>query len=96
MRHIGKIGRVNIQARARIAETAEERGLSYCEARFPGICQGTFGIAPAHRHKRGWYAGDVEKLSDPNEWAALCQPCHDHIETSRERTEELFNRIRPL
>lgn len=96
MKHIGKIGRANIASRKRIAQIAEENGLRYCEARFPGICQGTFGIAPAHRHKRVWYAGDVEKLSDPNEWAALCQPCHDHIETSRERTEELFNRIRPL
>ena len=96
MWQLGKRGRANIAARRKIAEIAEENGLGYCEARFTGICQGTFGIAPAHRHKRDWYAGDVEKLSDPNEWAALCQPCHNHIEISRDRTEELFSRIRPI
>lgn len=96
MKKIGKIGRANIAARRIIAKIAEDLGLDYCEARFPGICMGTFGIAPAHKHKRVWYAGGVEKLSDINEWGVLCQACHDYIEISRERTEELFNRIRPI
>lgn len=56
---------------------------------------GTFGIAPAHRHKRGWYSGDVKLLSDFNQWVAACQHCHNIIEDSRELTEETFLRLRP-
>lgn len=93
MRKIGKIGRANIEARKKIAEIAQEFDLCSCEARLDG-CMGTFGIAPAHRNKREHYGGDVEKLSDYNEWIACCQFCHQKIEGDRELTEKVFKRLR--
>ena len=94
MNKIGKIGRANKEARDIIAQISEERNLTYCEIRLPGKCLGTYGLAPAHRHKRVWYNGSVEKLSDPKQWVAGCQGCHDTIEDSRTLTEEVFMRLR--
>lgn len=73
---------------------AEERWITTCEIKFPG-CMGDFGIAPAHRHKRDWYNGNIKLLADYNQWVAACQYCHDKIEMNRELTEETFNRLRP-
>lgn len=92
---MGKRTEANKKARRLIAEKCEELGLERCEIRFPG-CMDTFGVAPAHRHKRDWYSGNVEKLADYNEWVCACQFCHDRIEVSRELTEETFKRLRPL
>ena len=91
---VGKIGKANREARKRIAIISQESNLNHCEIQLPG-CMKYFGLAPAHRHKRDWYGGDVDKLSDPNEWVASCQWCHDQIEKSREKTEEVFNKLRP-
>lgn len=93
MKQIGKIGKANIKARKKIAEIAEELNLNYCEARLEG-CMGTFGIAPAHKHKRVFYKGDWEKLSDYKEWIVACQHCHEMMEKNRELTEKVFRRLR--
>jgi len=93
MKKIGKVGKANIEARKRIAEISEEFGLSYCEVRLQG-CLGTFGLAPAHRHKRIWYKGDVDKLSDYGEWVCACAECHDKMETNKKLTDEVFKRLR--
>ena len=84
----------NKEARRRIAEIAEEKNITTCEIQLPG-CMRTFGIAPAHRHKRDWYKGDVLLLSLFSQWVAACQPCHDKIEQSRELTEKVFLKLRP-
>ena len=91
---IGKRGRANREARKRIAQLGAEMNITECEIKLAG-CMRTFGLAPAHKHKRDWYNGDVEKLSDPNEWVGACQYCHDKIESNKALTEEVFNRLRP-
>lgn len=80
---------MNKEARQMIAVEAERRGLTRCE-----LCGGTFGLAPAHRHKRIHYQTAAE-LADPQEWIALCQECHQKIEDSRALTEETFKHLRP-
>jgi len=99
------VSQINTAARKRIATIAEEAGLSRCELRFDG-CMGTFGIAPAHRHPRGWYkrcfqtADDhIDLLSTPMQWVAACVYCHEILDnrakTTEEKKEEIFNRLRP-
>jgi hypothetical protein len=48
----------------------------------------------AHKHKRIWYKSQPEKLHDFSEFLLLCLKCHHEIEYSREKTEELFKRLR--
>lgn len=90
----GKVGRANTQARKLITEQCEELNLNYCEIALPN-CLRTWPLAPAHRHKRAWYKGDVGKLSDYNEWVVACINCHNQIEHDAQLTEEVFNRLRP-
>ena len=94
LRKIGKVGRANLEARKRIAVIAQEKGLSRCEIDLHG-CTRTWPLAPAHRHKRTWYKGDVELLSNFSEWVVACQTCHDAIEHNPTLTEEVFTRLRP-
>jgi len=93
IKRIGKIGKVNIEARKRIAEISEEKNLVWCELAFGG-CFVSFALAPAHRHKRAWYKGDVELLSDYKQWVCACQFCHDKIEFDVDLTEEMFLKLR--
>ena len=94
MKRIGKIGLANIEARKRIAAIAEEKNLSYCELGLTG-CTRTWPLAPAHLHKRSWYKGDVDLLSDYNQWISACQNCHEVIENNRDLTEGVFEKLRP-
>ena len=90
---IGRTGRANIEARKRIAEIAEEKGLNHCELRFSG-CTGSWPLAPAHKNKRNYYQGDVEKLSDFKQWVVACTSCHDRIENNKELTKIVFEKLR--
>lgn len=80
---------MNQKARRLIAKYCEEHNICRCEN-----CGGTFGLAPAHRHKRIEYK-TAEELADPKEWIALCVKCHTEIEFSRQKTKDLFERLRP-
>ena len=91
LRKVGRIGEANIEARKRIAEIARRNNLIACELVLDDGCLGYSYLAPAHRHK-----GDVEKLSDYNEWIAACQNCHNLIENDPKLTEEVFKNLRPL
>ena len=93
LRKKGKIGNANTKARKIIATIAEEKGLNYCELRFNN-CTGYLYLAPAHRHKRNWYKGNVELLSDFKQWICACSPCHAIIEPNAKLTEEVFIRLR--
>jgi hypothetical protein len=109
MNRSGKWGKINAAARKRIAEIAEEENISTCEIRFDG-CEGTFGIAPAHRYPRDWYKRKenydtdptpedfIKKLSDKDQWLAGCQRCHARLDsrnkTTEEEKEEIFIRER--
>ena len=94
LRKVGKIGKANIESRKLIAKVAEEKNLTYCEIRLDG-CMGTFGLAPAHRHRRGWYKGNIELLSAFEEWVCACQYCHLKIDANKKLLEETFKRLRP-
>jgi len=89
VRRIGKIGRINIKARKKIAEIARDKDIRYCEN-----CGGTFGLAPAHRHNRVWYRNRFELLWDYQQWVGLCQRCHGEIEGNREKTAAMFKKLR--
>lgn len=93
LKRVGKIGQANILARKKIAEIAEEKGLNYCEIKLGG-CLGYMYLAPAHRNKRAWYKGNVDLLSDFNQWVCACVNCHNLIEHSQALTEQVFNRLR--
>ena len=90
-----KISEANKKSRRMIADQCEAMGLERCEIQSPG-CMVTFGVAPAHKHKRIWYHGDTNLLARYDEWVVACQFCHDKIEISRELTEEVFRRLRPV
>lgn len=93
LRRTGKIGEANHLARLRIATIAEEKGLNYCELQLDN-CTRTWPLAPAHRHKRAWYKGSIEKLAAFEQWVSACQNCHDFIETRPIFTEEMFTMLR--
>jgi hypothetical protein len=85
----GKRTKLNQKSRKMIAKYCEERNLCYCEN-----CGGTFGLAPAHNENRNRYH-TAEELAAPQNWIALCYRCHTEIEGNREKTDEIFKRLRP-
>lgn len=97
LRKIGKIGKANIEARKIIGRICGENNIISCELRFNG-CMGNFGFAPAHRHERLFYKGDVSRLSDMNEWLMSCVWCHqildDRSKTKKDEVEKIFNKLR--
>lgn len=101
MNKVGKIGRANIAANKKIREHAEKHSIDHCEVcalnmpEFKDIeCVGSFALTTAHKHKRAWYKGDPDLLSDPSQWVKACVTSHDRIEHDEALTEEVFNRLR--
>lgn len=86
---MGRRTKANLEANRRLKKLFIEKGITRCE-----VCGADNFLSFAHRHKRDWYSGDVEKLSDWEQVLLLCIPCHEKIEVSREKTEELFNKLR--
>jgi len=75
-----------------LKEEFEDRGIVYCE-----MCGSTWGLTPAHRHKRNWYKGkNKDKLWDFDQVLLLCLECHMGIEYSREATAKEFRRLRDM
>ena len=93
IRKVGRLGNINKAARQKIAEIAQEENMRECELKLEG-CTRNWPLAPAHRHKRAWYAGDADKLSDRKQWICACQTCHDQIEIDSNLTEEIFIKLR--
>ena len=79
LKRIGKIGKANLEARKKIALEG---------------CLGGIYLSPAHRHKRAWYHGSVELLSDYKQWVSACVRCHNQIEHDSILTESVFNKLR--
>lgn len=90
MKKIGKVGLANREANNRLAQILPKE---CCEIRLPG-CLVTWPLHWCHRHKRSWYKGNVEKLSDKKQVVVGCQACHDKIEHNAELTEAVFNELR--
>ena len=91
LKRIGKVGRANLEANKRLNEMFKNQ--TTCEMRLDG-CLGTWPLQKAHRHKRSWYKGDVEKLSDYKQVVIACQHCHELTEHNRELNNEVFIRLR--
>lgn len=91
LRKVGKIGRANIEANRLIRE---QNPPQYCEIRLDG-CLGGMYLTIAHRRKRSYYRGNVELLSDPNEYVVGCVRCHNIIEHNQELTDKIFKKCRP-
>ena len=93
MRKIGKIGKINLKANKVLKTKFEGTDIRSCEIQLSG-CMGTFGLSFAHRHKRAWYRGNLESLSDFNQVVLACAHCHNKIEMDKNLTEEVFDRLR--
>lgn len=101
MNKVGKVGRANIAANKKIKAHAEANSLDQCEICALGMeefkdieCVGSFALTTAHKHKRAWYKGDPDLLSDPKQWVKACVTSHDRIEHDEALTEEVFSRLR--
>lgn len=93
MRRIGKVGRANMEANRAIKEITEMNAISYCEMRLEG-CMITWPLQIAHRHKRAWYKGEADKLSDFKQWVIACDNCHRKTEWNRELNRDVFAKLR--
>lgn len=89
MKKIGKIGRINIQANAKLKSLFVDREITRCE-----LCQSPFMLSWHHRHKRLWYRGKPELLSEFNQVVLLCAKCHDEAERDKEHTKDIFMKLR--
>lgn len=91
LRVVGKIGRANLEANKKIKVMLA--GVERCEMRLLGCLDRMF-LTNAHRHKRAWYKGDVELLSDYRQVVRACVNCHDRTEHDRELNDEVFLKLR--
>lgn len=91
LKRVGKVGRANKEANLRLRELLGH--VVRCEMYLPG-CLRTWPLQFAHRHKRAYYKGDVEKLSNIKQVVVACQSCHDLTEHNRELNNEIFNKLR--
>ena len=96
---MGKIGRANAKANLKIRKIVAEKNLNFCEIGQLGWppfsnCMRNWPLQTAHRHKRAWYKGDPEKLSDLSQWGIACQVCHERIEHDKVLTEDVFISLR--
>ena len=91
LRVVGKIGKANLEANKILKEKLAH--ITYCEIRGK-FCMGGMFLTNAHRHKRSWYKGDVDLLSDLKQVVRVCVKCHETIEHDKELTEETFMELR--
>lgn len=82
---------INKAANKKCKDQCVEKEVTRCEN-----CGYDNLLSFAHRHKRIWYKSQPEKLYDWNEFLLLCLRCHHDIEYSRDKTDELFNRLRGI
>lgn len=71
----------------------QDKDILCCEIKLDG-CTGSYGLTYAHRHKRNWYLGKQELLSDFNQVLLACLNCHIKIEQDKQLTEYRFNELR--
>lgn len=89
---IGKIGKLNLKANKKLKELYQKIGITRCE-----LCGTDQWLSFAHRHLRHDYRGKEldEGLASYNQTLLLCVPkCHAEIEGDKEKTEDLFMKLR--
>lgn len=91
LRRVGKVGNANLEANKRLKNVLGH--INQCEMRLDG-CLVSWPLQFAHRHKRSWYKGDVDKLSDPKQVIVACQNCHEKTEFNRELNDQVFQELR--
>jgi hypothetical protein len=69
----------------RTAAKAKRNPITYCEARFPSLCVGTYGLAPAHSKDRI----DIKTQADFDECIACCEKCHFHLDREMSKADRL-------
>lgn len=87
MRRIGKRGRANITANRKCKAELLSKGITRC-----GVCGTDNYLTIAHIRKRREMTPD--ELSEWGNYLLLCQRCHEHIEYDKDKTIELFRRLR--
>lgn len=91
LKTIGKIGKINIDANRKLKELFADKGITRCE-----LCGSDNYLSFAHRHKRIWYRGYPELLSDFNQVLLLCVPCHEKMEYNKDLTSKIFAGLRGI
>jgi len=95
LKRVGARGKANIAANKLIRQEIQDRDMpNSCEMSLVGCLRGMF-LTIAHKHKRAWYKGNLDLLSDYQEWVIACTNCHNLQEHDKELTEDIFNRLRP-
>lgn len=89
LKHIGKIGKRNINAVRKLKQMFMDKGITQCE-----LCGSDNYLSFAHKHKRIWYREFPELLSDFNQVLLLCVPCHERMEYDKELTNKIFAGLR--
>lgn len=92
MNRVGSRGRANMKANKILKDVL--LGINSCEIQLNEDCLGSFTLQNVHRHKRDWYKGNVELLSDKKQVAKGCTNCHEAIEHDADLTEEIFMQLR--
>jgi hypothetical protein len=80
---------LNQQVNKKLRKLFKDKGITRCE-----LCSSDWGLTYAHRHKRRWYYGQENLLSDFNQVLLLCLKCHNRIEYDQELTNQIFERLR--
>lgn len=93
MKRIGKQAKINLAANRILKQEYLELGITKCEVGLED-CMPNFALGFAHRHKRVWYYGQPELLSDIKETILACSNCHSKMESDKQLTEEVFNKLR--
>ncbi len=91
IKKIGKVGTANLEANRRLKVLFSD--ITSCEMKLKG-CLGPWPLQRAHRHKRIWYKGDVDKLSDYKQVVIACQWCHELTENNRPLNDRVFMKLR--
>lgn len=96
MRKVGKVGKANLEANKKLkgvltATTCEIGALNWPEFT---ECKGPLFLQNVHKHKRSYYKGNADLLSDINEVVRGCTCCHNRIEHDRELTLKVFQALR--
>lgn len=94
LNRVGVKGKANIEANKRLKRIFEEMGQkNECEIRIEG-CLKNWTLGFAHRHRRNWYNGDVDKLSDYKQVLISCASCHEKIDRDNKLLEAVFKTLR--
>lgn len=92
---MGRITKLNQKEARELKKLWLAKDVRWCEYDQPHDCN--FGLFPtnAHKHKKHWYLDKPDELRwSYNQVLRLCVNSHNLIEYDREKTLEIFERLR--